>query len=96
MILLKGKLRKKSNIKKAVYVDGNKTDKKEDAVKLMIEHEISRSDGETDLEIQSFNVSPSMAEGLEVEKEIVLNVRPFASNRSVKYSIAEILPLAAI
>ena len=61
-------------------------------LKLVVEHEIARNEGEPDIELQTFFLDPSEAQKCPQKGEnVTLEVRPWTSGRSVAYSAIQLL-----
>ena len=82
MIILKGKLRQLAEMKI----------KEQDKLKLVVEHETDRTDGTTDLHLETLFVD--LAERTKCPPEgsqIALAVRPWVSGRNVAYAASHVV-----
>lgn len=61
-------------------------------LKLIVEHEIERNEGDPDIELQTFFLDPSESQKCPQKGENVsLEVRPWTSGRNVAYSAIRLL-----
>lgn len=82
MIMLKGILRRMAAMK---FKDGR------ERVKLMIEHDVSREEGQGDLELTTGFIDPEQAKTLKEGSEIVLDVRPYVSKGALGMSFVRVI-----
>jgi len=64
---------------------------KRDVVKLMVEHEISRDEGQADLILESLFLDPDKATKLSEGENVCLDVRPYPSGKNVAYAVINVL-----
>lgn len=87
MIQLVGKLRRKT----PMQINKKDGSGKRDVVKLSVEHEISRDEGQADLILESLFLDPDKASKLTENEIVCLDVRPYPSGKNVAYAVIDVV-----